>query len=256
MKPKVLFLDIETAPAKVFVWQLWDVNVGTNQIIEDGYIMCWSAKWAGETKIHTDSVANHCKPKDYAVKGEREIAKSIWKLMDEADIVVTHNGDQFDLKWINGVFVKHGIPPVSTFKSVDTLKEAKKSGRFISNKMDFLTRKFKVGGKVETGGFALWVKCMNGGRNAWRRMISYCKHDTRLLERLYNVLLPYMKSHPNLGLFSKEGDQICPNCGSHKIQKKGFFYTNNGKYQRYRCLNCGKNIRDTHRLSKTDLVSI
>ncbi|MFI5405011.1 MAG: ribonuclease H-like domain-containing protein [Nitrososphaerales archaeon] len=257
-QPKILLLDIETAPAIAYVWTIWETNIGINQIIKDGYVICWSAKWLGSKEVMSDSVHKYCKPSEYDSIGEKKIALSIWKLLDQADIVVTHNGDSFDLKWLNGIFIKHGIPPLPAVRSIDTLKEARKVGRFISNKLDFLVRKFKLGQKISTGGFELWDSCLVGQKLAWDRMLTYCKHDTRLLEKLYLTLKPYIKNHPNLALITHpntKGVHTCPACGSDKVQKKGFFYTNTGKYQRFRCDACGKNARSTKAESRTGLVS-
>lgn len=255
-KAKILVLDLETAPATVHSWGLWKVNIGVNQIVKDGYVLMWAAKWFGENKIYSDTVTNHAQPKDYDTIGEREIAKSIWKLVDEADIIVTHNGDDFDLKWLNAIFIKHHLPPASTYKSVDTLKEARKSARFISNSLAYLLKKLDLGYKIDTGGFDLWTSCMKGDTSAWKKMITYCKNDVTKLERLYKRLRPYIKLHPNLGLFAKQGERLCPNCGGDKLKKKGFFYTSVSKFQRYVCLDCGKNIRDTHRDSGTPIVGV
>ena len=253
---KILILDIETAPAKVFTWGLWGVNIGINQIIEDGYILCWAAKWYGQKRIMWDSLLRYRNHFKADPANDKQIATTIWKLVDQADIVVTHNGDEFDLKWLNATFIKHHLPPVSTFKSVDTKKEAKKTSRFISNKLDFLARKLELGYKIDTGGFELWRECMTGNPTSWKKMLIYCKHDVRLLERIYKALRPFIKLHPNLGLWQKDGVRVCPNCGSDKIRKKGFFYTAISKFQRFICLECGKNIRDTHRDSGTGLVGV
>jgi hypothetical protein len=43
--PKILLLDIETAPATAYVWKLFDENVGLDQLITPGRIICWAAKW-------------------------------------------------------------------------------------------------------------------------------------------------------------------------------------------------------------------
>ncbi len=249
-------LDIETAPSEVHTWSLYDVNIGINQIIKDGYVLMWAAKWLGSKMTMWDAVYKHTSPKFYDTLGEKELAKSIWKLVDEADIVVTHNGDDFDLRWLNAIFIKHHLPPASTYKSVDTKKEAKKAGRFLSNSLAFLLKKLELGHKINTGGFELWKACMEGNLSAWTRMVRYCQNDVTSLERLYQRLRPYIKLHPNLGLFAKEGERMCPNCASLNLRKKGFFYTNISRFQRYICLDCGKNVRDTHRVSKTSLVGV
>ena len=252
---KILLLDIETAPALVYSWGLFKQNIGINQIVKDGYVLMWCAKWLGEKKIMSDTLVAHGVVPDLE-KNEHHIAKSIWKLVDEADVVITQNGEQFDLLWLNTMFLKHHLPPVSTYKSVDTLREAKKSQRFISNKLDFMARKLDLGRKIDTGGFELWTECMNGDPQSWKKMETYCKNDVKILERLYMRLRPFMTLHPNLGTFADDADMHCPNCGSTHIKRKGFFYTAVSKFQRYVCLDCGKNIRDTHRVFGSKGVGI
>lgn len=241
-KAKILLLDIETAPAKCYTWGLFDQNIGLNQIIEDGYMLCWSAKWLGEARIYYDALPNHA---TYKVRptDDREIVRSIWKLIDDADIVVAHNGANFDIKWLNALFLKHGMRPPASYKVVDTLTEAKSIGRFISNKLEWLVKKLEVGAKMDTGGFELWTGCMSGDKRAWVKMITYNRKDVLILEKLYLKLRPFMKRHPNLALYN-EDRKGCPNCASTVLRKKGFAYTAVGKFQRYICLNCGKDTRD------------
>ncbi len=45
--PKILLLDIETAPHRVFAWGLWGQDIHLDQIEEPGYTLCWAAKWLG-----------------------------------------------------------------------------------------------------------------------------------------------------------------------------------------------------------------
>lgn len=262
-KAKILLLDIETAPALVYSWGLFKQNIGINQIVKDGYVLMWCAKWLHEKRIMSDTLVNYSKHLPGAVrtcedleKLEHHIAKSIWKLVDEADIVVTQNGEQFDLLWLNTMFLKHHLPPVSTYKSVDTLREAKKTQRFISNKLDYMARKLDLGRKIDTGGFELWTGCMNGDLRSWHKMEVYCKNDVKVLERIYLRLRPFMILHPNLGTFADDADMHCPNCGSTRIRRKGFFYTAVSKFQRFICVDCGKNIRDTKRVFGAKGVAI
>ncbi len=251
---KILLFDIETAPAEVYSFRIRDVNLGIDQIKKDGYVLMWAAKWLDSNEIMSDSVRQHTQHvSEYDKAGERAIAKSLRALVDEADIVVTHNGNRFDIKWLNALLIKHDLKPVSTFKSVDTYVQASKF-QFISHKLDWLCRKLSLGQKIRTE-FELWKECMIGNKKNWEKMERYCKHDVLLLERLYLKLRPFMQTHPNLGLFNKSGDRCCPNCGSQSIKKKGFFYTNQGKYQRYIC-KCGKNIRDTYRIGGVDFVGV
>ena len=44
-KPRILLIDIETAPLLSYTWGTWDQNIGLNQIEQDTYILSWAAKW-------------------------------------------------------------------------------------------------------------------------------------------------------------------------------------------------------------------
>jgi hypothetical protein len=82
--PRVLLFDIETAPILGYVWRLWDQNVALNQIASDWYVLAWAAKWRGEKEVHY--MDQRFAPD---MENDKAILKGIWKLLDEADIVVT-----------------------------------------------------------------------------------------------------------------------------------------------------------------------
>ncbi len=244
MKAKILILDVETAPNLVYTWGLYDQNIGINQIKEGEFMLCWSAKWLDSKKVYFDSLIEYPSYFKKHPKSDEKIAKSIWKLVDEADIVVTHNGNNFDLKWLNTIFLKNGLKPASTFKSVDTLREVRGNFRFPSYRLDRVCQELGLGAKQSHEGFEMWRKCMGGDRKAWKKMVDYNKQDVVILEKLYLKLRPFMKSHPNLSLYHSDiKDLKCPLCGGTHFKKKGFAYTQSNKYQRFVCVECGKNIR-------------
>lgn len=245
MSAKILFLDIETAPSQVYVWGLYDQNVGLNQVIKDGYMLSWSAKWLGDKRVMQDCLMNWPLFQKEPTN-DRAITLTIWRLLDEADIVVAHNGINFDIKWLNALFLKHNMKPPSSYKVVDTLTEAKGIGRFLSNKLEFLVKKLDVGEKVKTEGFELWLACMAGSRKAWQIMMHYNKQDVVILEKLYLKLRPFMKKHPNVALYSDDVNKRngCKGCGGNRFKITRFAYTETGKFHRFACLDCGKEGRD------------
>ena len=242
-QPKILILDIETAPTLGYVWGMFDQNLSPSQVVQEGYVLCWSAKWLGNKEVMFDSIFNYRKNFKNNPTDDSLVAKTIWKLLDEADIVVAHNGDNFDLKWLNTIFLKNHLPPVSSYKSIDTLKEAKNNFRFLSNKLEHLVKSLGVGEKMKNEGFSLWPKCMSGDPVAWKQMELYNKRDIIILENLYLGMKPFMKHHPKFGLFVNEELQICNICGSKNLKKKGFAYTSINKYQRFICDDCGASSR-------------
>lgn len=164
---------------------------------------------------------------------QKVMLKAIHRLLDEADAVVTYNGDKFDLPTLNGEFVQLGLHPPAPAKSVDLIKIVKSKFRFPSNKLEYVAPALGVGNKLKNSGHELWVKCMAGDKEAWKEMEEYNIQDTVLLEKLFSVLLPWTKL-PSLTL-----GLVCRSCSSSNVQRRGYHYTAVSKFQRYQCKDCG-----------------
>ena len=172
--------------------------------------------------------------------------RAAWPLLNEADIIVGHNIDQFDIKKLNTRFLMHKMDPPSPYKTVDTLKIARRHFAFTSNKLNDLGEMLGLGKKIDTGGFKLWEECLDGKKSSWKKMVAYCSQDVRLLERVYHALLPYASGMPNIAVYKDE--KVCPKCGSNKIVQQGFSYTTSAKFQRWICQDCGSWSRERSRI--------
>lgn len=234
---KILLLDIETAPNVVHVWRLWKQNVAINQIVAPGYVLCWAAKWLGASDMQFDSV-NRSRPK--------KMFERVHKLISEADVVVHYNGKAFDIPTLNKEFITLGMLPPPPYKQVDLCLTAKREFLFPSNKMEYVARHLKIGEKVEHEGHALWVKCMAGDTEAWKKMERYNKGDVLLLEALYERMKPWIRNHPAHGVYSESSVNVCPACGSAKLQRRGFYRTQVNKYARLQCQGCGTWSREAY----------
>lgn len=234
MKAKVLLLDIETAPALAYVWKVWQENVGLKQLLERPYLMSYAAKWLDDSYICYEENRHN---------NDAGIVKSLFDLLDEADVVVGHNGDKFDLPMIIGRGLVHGFKPPSPYHTVDTLKIARKKFRFLSNSLASLCVELNLPRKLEHSkfsGFELWLQCIKQNDAAWDELRDYNIQDVVSLEALYKKFLPYITTHPNTS--RKTGDEVCqcPNCSSEHVRLRGFYYTKAGlAYQRFVCKDCG-----------------
>jgi hypothetical protein len=146
-----------------------------------------------------------------------------------------HNVDKFDVRKVNAKLIQHGFTPPSPYKTIDTLKIARRYFKFDSNRLNDLGVLLGLGKKVETGGFSLWEKCIAGEKKAWERMKKYNKQDVVLLERVYLKLRPWMKNHPDIFKIGVE----CQKCGSTNVQWNGYRITKTKKHRRFCCQNCG-----------------
>lgn len=243
---KILFLDLETSPNLAYVWGLWDQNVAINQLAESTEVICFGARWLGEKKVHFKSVHHH---------GKKEMLDALHALMEEADVLVGWNSQAFDSKHIKREFLENGYLPPSPYKELDLMRVVRSQFKFPSNKLDYVSQKLGVGAKVKHSGFDLWLACMAGNNKAWKEMKEYQIQDVNLLIDLYAILLPWIKNHPHVSLHDNDGSG-CTNCGSSKLQSRGFARTTTAQYQRYQCKDCGKWMRGKNVVSGSETRSI
>lgn len=234
MKPRILSLDLETTPLEAYAWgPKYECNL--IEIIEHSRILSYSAKWLDGKHI-TKGWPDYKGYKKETLD-DKAIVKDLWELVNQADIIIAQNGRDFDVKVMNARFLAHRLPPPAPYKLIDPKVEAKKYLRLPSYSLDDLCDYFNIGRKMEHEGFGLWLKCIAGDKFAWNRMKAYNKNDVIIMEKLYLILRPYMKSHPNLGMFT--GKVVCGKCGSSKIQARGLTFANTVKYHRWQCMDCG-----------------
>lgn len=241
---KILHLDIETAPHKVFVWGLYDQNIALNQIDEPGYTLCWAAAWHGKRTIIFDSIKK---------SGIKKMVKHVHRLLGEADAVVHYNGKKFDIPTLNSEFTKFGLAPPSPYYQIDLYSVVRGKFKFASHKLDWVCQELDLGAKVQHKGMDLWRECMAGNEASWKTMERYNKQDVRLLPKLYEHLLPWIDNHPNWGNYIRDGElPVCRNCGSTKMAKAGVETRTIVPHQRYKCQDCRKYTRGRQKIGNSN----
>jgi hypothetical protein len=248
---KILLLDIETTPLLGFFWGLWDQNIPYDRVIQDWHLLCWSAKWLFSPTIMSDKLTSA----EAKLHDDKRITISMWNLLNEADVLIAHNGNRFDIKKLNSRFIKHDLVPPTHYQTVDTLLATRSGFGFTSNKLDDLCAYFGFPRKDHTE-FSLWMGCFYGDKKALEDMSLYCNNDTAILEEVYLKIRPWIKGHPNLNLWSEEEVSVCPNCGG-QITVSGDYYTPISRYDAWRCDDCGAVGRSRSRnidLEKSKLV--
>jgi uncharacterized protein YprB with RNaseH-like and TPR domain len=188
---KLLCLDVETAPNLAHVWGLFDQNVGLNQLAAVSEIICFAAKWHGTKRV--EFYSNHH-------DGHDEMIRQAYRLVDEADAIITYNGRAFDMKHLRREFVLAGLTPPSPHKDIDLLQTVRAQFKFASGKLEHVASQLGIGHKLKHQGFELWLGCLRGEPKAWATMKRYNVQDVLLTERLYDRLLPWIPNHPHRGL--------------------------------------------------------
>ena len=240
---RILFFDLETFPMEGFFWHQRQENIPRSMVTDEGYMLCWSAKWANESEVLNDSIPNYRtltkKESKYNSQDDREITASILKLLDQCDIAVGHNIDKFDKRVFQTHALKHGFMPPSPYTTIDTLKVARKEFKCSSNRLDDLGKFLNCGRKSPHSGFETWKECAKGNKEHWEIMTAYNDQDVLLLEEVYHKLLPWIKNHPNVALHDEHEKTACHKCGSEDLipttKKKA---TKVGLYNLLYCSSC------------------
>jgi DNA polymerase elongation subunit (family B) len=241
---KMLALDIETKPGTAYFFDVWNTNIGSEKVITYPEIMAFSAQWRGKKKVLFYSEYHD---------GRKEMLTALRDLLDEADLVVTYNGDKFDLPWIEGEFIAEKMTPPSPVLKVDLLKVIRKHSRWVHKNLNTVVKRLLDEEKVAHPGFSLWRDCIEGDPKAWALMKKYAIKDTALLWPLFDELLPWIKMpHP---VTDRHG-LVCRNCGGTHFQRRGMAKTLQGEYPRYQCQDCGTWARGVERTPVGDTRNI
>ena len=238
-KARILVFDIETLYIVAGLWGPWNQNIQPHQIFKDWCMLSWSAKWLYSSDIMSDIL----KPDEIPDRDDKRICESLWKLINAADVIISYNGNAFDVKAIQTRFAKHDMPRPMIGRSIDMFRVQKDQFRHTYNRLDWVNQVFDIKCKDKTC-FQDWIDCDNGDAVALKKMLDYNINDVKILEELYLKIRPWIKNHPNLALFSDTETEMCHTCmgGDLNWQPNGhdeYYITSVGKYQMYRCNKCG-----------------
>jgi uncharacterized protein YprB with RNaseH-like and TPR domain len=231
---KRLFFDIETSPNLGLFWEAgFKKNIDYSNIIKEREIICICYKW--ENDKTTYGLTWDSKQSD------KKLLQDFIKVANQADELVGHNGDKFDLAWIRTRCLFHGLEMFPRYVTIDTLKVARSKFRFNSNRLNYIAKFLGIGQKIHTD-FDLWKNIMlNKDKVAMEKMVKYCKNDVILLEKVYKQLSPHLEPKTHYGVIFGQDRGTCPECGSDDLTINMRRVNASGiKKVIYRCKTCHK----------------
>jgi hypothetical protein len=240
--PRVLLIDIENSPNLAYVWDVWNQNIRPQMLVETKEILCFAFKWLGEEGVFAYS---------QFYDGRKGMLEHLWRVMDEADIVVDYNGSRHDILHINQDLLKAGYGPPSPYKHIDLFKTIKRKFNFTYMTLSHVCEQLGLSSKLDAGGFETWLGCMQSDPDSWDKLIEYNLGDIPPLEELYLRLRPWISPHPNMSLYS--GEFRCTYCGSMNVQRRGWKYTSAGRFRQIMCNDCGGWSRLAKREATTNI---
>ena len=230
--PRLLFYDIETSHNIVATFNLFEHGPINHQaILQERFIICASWKWSDESKVHSVSILDGKE----GIPGDRVVVQALHKVLSEADAIVGHYADNFDIKFFNTRALANGLQPIHDVIQIDTYKIAKRKFKFNSNRLDYIAKFLGFEGKKHLG-LDCWLSCLSGDRSAIKQMLAYNRHDVVILEQIYRVLAPFVPSPINHQLFNPNA--ACPRCGGSDVMCRGWAFAKTRRYQRFQCKSC------------------
>lgn len=234
IKVKRLFFDIETSPNIGFFWKSgYGLNIGPENIISERAVICVCYKWEDEDKVHYVTWDED--------QNDKLVIKELAKILEEADEVIAHNGDSFDIKWLRTRALYHRISFPYRIRTLDTLKKARNAFSFNSNKLDYIGKFLGVGEKVDNGGFGLWKDIiLNKSDEALDKMVEYCMGDVILLQDIYSEIHSYIHKNTSFSVLNGRPKWRCVECISDKVKLRKSSATVMGVIKRHMiCKDCG-----------------
>ena len=234
---KTLYIDIEAAPAKAYIWDLKTRYVPLSQVAEDGYILCFSYRWAHEDEVGFWSIWD---------QGHDAMIQAAHDLLSEADHVVTYNGNGYDLPRLNVEFLIARLGPPEPYHHTDLYQAVNRKFRVLSKSMNHMLKLLSLEHKLEHKGFELWTGCMQGNKEDRLVMEEYNIQDVIVMEELYEEMYPWLDHVPNASLWMEPSDKPRCRCGSENLRFKGYKRTKVLSYKQYHCNDCGSWMRERY----------
>lgn len=231
---KVLFWDLEVAPLLAWMWSLSQDRVDPGHVVQEAFLLGWGAQWRGSSVVHSAVLT----PEEALAQDDSRVVGEIADLVREADMVVAHNGQRYDLRVLSARVLALGLEPLGPVQMLDTYLLAKRDFRLASLSLGHLAKVLGAPAKQSLP-FSEWAKAYRGDYVALRKIRQYVRQDVRTLAAVFEAMLPHYRSLPRL----RDGNG-CPYCGSMDLKKRGVRRTAAATWQRYQCGSCGRYSRD------------
>ena len=237
--PKILYLDLEISPMLSYNYEAYESNA--LKILVSPMIVSFAWQWEGDKKVYSMCVADYPGYKPGILKlDDKAIAKDLYDIMKDAQLIIGHNIRRFDLPMARARFLIHELSPIGGWQTVDTLTDFKRQFKFPKNNLDYLSELTGGEGKTYLKHSDLIWKCLEGDKKEWDLMKTYNKRDVSITRDLYMKTRGWYTNHPNLSFYTRD-ERECPVCHSQKVQSRGNQkYFRQGIRQRYQCRDCGK----------------
>jgi DNA polymerase elongation subunit (family B) len=233
--PKILIFDIENSYTEIAAWGINKQYINKTQILHDWFILSFSCKYLYDDEIYSFVLT----PEEAIAKDDKRVVGELWRFLDDCDIAITYNGNFHDIPKTNTRMLINKFPPPSPYKSIDVYQVISRIFGFTNKSMDYVSYMLDLERKMENEGMELWKKCVAGDLESLKKMENYNRQDVVCLQEDYIRIRPWIKNHPNIGLWHDSEERVCGYCGSKDITYSDkLTSTPSGLYKIFRCNDC------------------
>jgi hypothetical protein len=218
---KRLFFDIETSFEIGKFWRpSFKAVIRHSDVLIESAIICISYKWEGQKTVHSLRWDKGC---------DKELLEKFMQVALQADEIIGHNGDNFDVKIVRTRCLFNGVECPPKFNTLDTLKKARQQFKFDSNTLEYISKRLTGEGKTPME-YEDWnliclpliplrlgypVKSLpKTYYKALSKMVKYCEVDVLKLEEVFHYIQPYIEHNHHAGEKAGFGRYSCPKCGN------------------------------------------
>lgn len=200
IQANILYIDTENSTS---IYENYGAKVPSKylsykNLVHEWFMLGWSASYVGNGKVWTGFVTS----KEAKSRSDAGIAERLHALMSTAEIIAGHNVDGFDIKKCNTVFMRHGLPPITGKKTIDTLKLARTKLAHESNALDYLSQYYGFSGKDEITQQD-WKNATAGDEKTLKKIEKYCMGDVINGKNVLMKFLPLANKKFNFGSIRK-----------------------------------------------------
>ena len=114
--------------------------------------------------------------------------------LEKFDMLACHYGNGFDRKFLNARLAKWGLEELAPRFHIDTFYVSRSAFGVSSKSLKSLADFFNLGDKSNVSGRDWTAAALDGNKEALREIITHNEKDVVLLEKLFLILLPYIKT--------------------------------------------------------------
>lgn len=201
-----------------------------------GHVLAFGYKYLDAKRAHVLSI------EDFPTrKGEEPDARLLRRiheiLTNEADVVVTYYGKEYDRKFLNTRMLMVGLTPLPPLSSehVDLYFTQRANLKLHSGRLQGLSEALGCPMSKTPVRADVWRQAMRGDKKALAYVIEHCRLDVLILEWAYLKLRPFVRQHPPV----VDDPEACRVCGSDKWRSNGFRFRMGARQRRLQCQGCG-----------------